>query len=126
MLFIIANLLIKLFGIDFAKANRIARWVFAGIAILVVLIIAGLVFRSCGSRKVKLDEKSILEAQTAIATRDEAKMREVLVRSDAAEAEATATAINATAVSVNAIKTSKEKWATATIDELQAELEKRK
>lgn len=68
MLFIIANLLIKLFGIDFAKANRIARWLFAGIAILVVLIIAGLVFKACGGRKVKIDQKeteSIAKANEA-------------------------------------------------------------
>lgn len=126
MLFGIATLLIKIFGFDFDKAIRVARFVLVGVALLIVLIVAGLVFRSCGSRKVKLDEKSIQAAQTAIATRDEVKMREVIANSDAKEAEATATAANASAVAVNAIAESKKRWANANVHELTAELEARK
>ncbi len=126
MLLTAATIIAGWFGVkDILRIQRLMSIGVVIVAILAILIASVLFFRSCGGRKVKLDEKSILEAQTAVQARDEAKMREVLVRSDAAEAEATATASNATAVSVNAAKESRDRWANASADEMAKELEAR-
>lgn len=127
MLLTIATFIAGLFGVK--DILKIQRWMSMSLVIgviLIVLIASVLVFRSCANRKVKLNEKQIAEAQIAIAERDEAKTRAILIESDANEAEITATASNATAAKVNAVVESKDKWKDATLEEMAAELEKRK
>ncbi len=125
MIFAIATLLIKIFGIDFDKALRVARWVLVGVVAVVVLVASVLVFRSCGGRKVKLNEKQIQDAKIAIAENDRQAMEKVLVESEVAEKQIDGNLVNAKTETVNAIADAKQKAATMTNDELAAELERR-
>jgi hypothetical protein len=93
---------------------------------LLALTAVFLVFGYCRKADApKLDQKEIIQAQQAIAAQDEAKMREILVQSDAREKVADDTAINAKAATVNAIQESREKWRDAEAEEMAAELERR-
>jgi hypothetical protein len=120
MIFGLASLLIKLFGFDFAKAQRIAR-VFVVVLFAIVLLVGGLWLRSCFKKTPKLDEKAILKAQTAIAEQDHKKMVEVLAESDTKEDEVDS---NIKAIE-NAREQAKKNYADKSNEELAAELEKR-
>lgn len=105
----------------------VSHWrpVAIGAAIAVIAIASILFVRSCGKRAVKLDEAAIQKAQQAIAERDQKAMVEVLAESDANEAVADATSVNANVIKVNALKESRDKWNNASLEEMQAELERR-
>jgi len=124
MIYAITNLLIKILGFNEAKALRIARWLFIGL-LLVVLIAAGLFLRSCFSRKPKLDEKAIQTAQQAIADQDRKTMVEVLANSDVAEKQIDANLANAKTETVNAIHEARKNAEQLSNEELAAELNRR-
>lgn len=125
MIFALATLLIKIFGFDFEKALRVARWILVGVVAVVVLVASVFVFRSCNGRKVKLNEKQIQDAKIAIAENDRQAMEKVLVESEVAEKQIDGNLVNAKTETVNAIADAKQKAATMTNDELAAELERR-
>lgn len=124
MIFTLATIIVNIFGLDFTKATRIARWVFIGL-LLVVLIAAGLFLRSCFSRKPKLDEKAIQTAQKAIAEQDRKTMIEVLTNSDVAEKRIDANLANAKTETINAIQDARKNAEQMTNEELAAELNRR-
>lgn len=95
------------------------------VVVLIILFSIVGVFRSCGKKEIKLDQKAIIEAQQAIEANDRQKMVEVLATSDAKEAVADETATNASAVTVNVIKELKDKWNAASDEDIRAELERR-
>jgi hypothetical protein len=95
---------------------------------IVLIIVLGLVigfFKSCLNRTPKLNQVEIQKAQKAIAEQDRKEMIQVLAESEAREQVADETAVNANAEKLNAIHESKEKWATASTDDMAAELERR-
>jgi uncharacterized protein YpmS len=96
-----------------------------GVAALVLLIAVVVIYQSCGKREPKLNIQESERAKKAIAVEDRKEMLDVLVQSDAKEAEAEATEVNANAAKVNAIAESKKKWSEASNDEMAAELERR-
>lgn len=124
MIFAIATLLIKIFGCDFEKAVRIARWILVGVVVC-VLIAGVIMFRSCGGRKVKLNEKQIQDAKIAIAENDRQAMEKVLVESEVAEKQIDDNLANAKTETVNAIHEAKKKASEMSNAELAAELERR-
>ena len=124
MIFAIATLIIKIFGFDFPKANRLARWVFI-VLLVAILIAVGLFLRSCFGRKPKLDEQSIQKAQKAIAENDRKVMIEVLTNSDVAEKNIDANLANSKAVTVNAVQDARSNAERLSNEELAAELERR-
>jgi hypothetical protein len=95
------------------------------IAILLGIVLLSVVFYKACNRPPKLNQVEIQKAQKAIAEQDRKEMIEVLAQSEAREKIADETAINANAEKLNAIHESKEKWATASTDEMAAELERR-
>lgn len=64
MLLALINLLMNLFGIDFARARRLAL-IAVAVAVLLVLIGFVALFRSCGKRQVKIDESQIQKINQA-------------------------------------------------------------
>jgi len=125
MIFAIATLLIKIFAIDFDKAVRIARFVFIGLLLLILLAV-GLFLRSCLAKQPKLDEETIRAAQQAIAENDRKVMVEILTNSDVAEKQIDGNLANAKAATVNAINEAKKNAEAMSNEELAAELERRK
>ena len=104
----------------------VAHWRLVATLFGIVIVVAAVavVWRGCRPAP-KLDEQQIRKAQQAIAAEDRREMLEVLAESDAREAVADETEINANAAKVNAIKESRDKWATASNAEMAAELERR-
>ena len=73
----------------------------------------------------KLDQKEIIEAQQAIAERDDAKMRDILAASDVREKQIDANVAAGRTETVNAIADAKKRYEAMPADELAAELERR-
>lgn len=124
MIFFVARILVWLFKVDMQKAQRIAIFVLAGLGLIVVIVL-GLWLKACLTNPPKLDEKAIQEAQTAIKERNDAELKRILVESDVKEKAIDESLANAEAEKLKAIKESKDKWASASTDELAAELERR-
>lgn len=101
------------------------RWVVGVVAVLLVLVLFGLVFRSCGSSTKPMTEQERQEVKQAIAEQDEKKLKEKLAELEANEKVIDANVANAQAEKWAAIQESKDKWANANINELQAEFDRR-
>lgn len=86
MIFGLANLIAKLFGLDFDKATKWARRVVLIFVAIAVILPVVFIYRAC-NKPPKLDEKQIQKAQDAIARRDRAEMERILAESDTAESE---------------------------------------
>jgi hypothetical protein len=103
------------------------------IAVLLGIVLLSVVFYKACNRPPKLNQVEIQKAQKAIAEQDRKEMIQVLAESEAREQVADEareqvadeTAVNANAEKLNAIHESKEKWATASTDDMAAELERR-
>jgi hypothetical protein len=95
-----------------------------GFILLCILTIA--TFKACSKPKAKLNEVEIQKAEQAIAERNEAKLKEILVASDVREKAIDANLANAQTEYVNALHESREKYKNMNTDELAAELEERK
>lgn len=79
MIFALANLLMRVLGIDFDKALKYARLVFIAVVGLVVLVTAIFVFKAC-NRPPKLNEKQIQKVQQAIDKQERTEMVETLAQ----------------------------------------------
>ena len=111
---------------------NILGWIYANkrvvailAAILTIAIVAGLWTRSCSQRAVKLNEAELQKGKQAIAEQDDKALREVLVASDVRETIRETSVVNAEANTVNAYHESRKKYEGMTIDELQAEFDRR-
>jgi uncharacterized membrane protein YvbJ len=103
----------------------IDHWRIAAVVALVVIVS---LWAYCGGwfhRTPKLNQQEIQRAQTAIATQDRQEMTQVLAESEAREAVTDANVNEAKAQTFNAVQESKKKWADASIEDMQAELEAR-
>jgi low affinity Fe/Cu permease len=120
MIFGLASLLIRIFGFDFAKATRIARFVVV-VLFAIVLLVGGLWLRSCFKKTPKIDEKAVNKAQNAIAKQDREQMVEVLAESDTKEDEVDS---NIKGIE-HAREEAKKNYSGKSNEELAAELEKR-
>ena len=65
MIVILANLLVNIFNIDFAKATLWAKRGITILAGLIVVIVFLFVFRSCGRRPASIDQESINKINSA-------------------------------------------------------------
>lgn len=77
----LANLLIKIFGIDFAKAKRIA-WIILGVGALLLFLLVIWLFRSCGGSEPVIDEKQVQENQQEIEQRGNQELQKNLDKSN--------------------------------------------
>jgi len=97
------------------------RYFVIGLAIIIVVIAAGITFKSCGS-KPKFDEAAIKKAQDAIAKDDRKAMVEVLAESDVKEE-----AIDSNIKAIEqATENAKKNYNDLSNEELRKELEARK
>lgn len=130
MIYGIAKLLAGLTGIDISKMQR---YVVVGLIVLIGLIMLGFIIWISGGDDAKpLDPAKIEKGKQAIAERNENELREVLVKADTEEkaaqkiadqaADNTAAAEKAT---VEAEREARDKWAGASIEEMQADFNKR-
>ena len=125
MILIIAKFLAASFGFDITKAQKIV--IISGIILIGLLIlISGLTIRSCLSPTPKLDERQIEQAQTAVAEKNEKAMRKILVESDLRLKEIEANVNRVENNTKRTIEESRRKYAEMSVDELAAELERRK
>lgn len=85
-----------------------------------VLLLFGLVFRSC-NKPPKLDQKEIIKAQQAIAKEDRKEMIEILTNSTVREQGID----NSVKMAEEATEAAKRNYSQLSNDELAAELEKR-
>ena len=79
MIFAIANVLMKLLGVNFETAIKYARLVLIAIIGLIVVIITVFVFKAC-NRPPKLNEKQIQKVQQAIEKQERGEMVETLAQ----------------------------------------------
>lgn len=98
------------------------RIVLIGVALLAVIIAAGLTYRWCGNRKARLNEQQIQKAQDAIKTKNDEKLKQILAEADTAEENIDANIKQAEENTRNA----KKKYDHLSSDELAKELESRK
>lgn len=98
------------------------RIVLIGVALLAVIIVAGLTYRWCGNRKARLNEQQIQKAQDAIKTKNDEKLKQILAEADTAEENIDANIKQAEENTRNA----KKKYDHLSSDELAKELESRK
>lgn len=77
MIFAIANLLMKLLGLDFDAAVKYARLAFLVIVGVIILTGVIIVFKAC-NRPPKLNEKQIQKVQQAIEKQERTEMVETL------------------------------------------------
>lgn len=98
------------------------RVVVTGLAILVIIIAAGLTYRWCGVRKARLNEQQIQKAEEAVKTRNDEKLKQILAEADTAEDNIDAGIKQAELNTANA----KKKYDHLSSDELAKELEARR
>jgi Na+/H+ antiporter NhaB len=101
------------------------RAVLIVIVVLAAAITGVCVYKRVFNRPPKLNQKEIVQAQQAIEKQDREQMRQILVESEVREAMIDANVATATGDTVNAIHESKKKWADASVEDMQAELERR-
>jgi ABC-type phosphate transport system auxiliary subunit len=118
------NFLKRIWNVWFIQWSLTAKAISIGVlAVLLIIVIVGV--RSCGKSKPKLNEAEIQQGEAAKKAANDKELREILVQSDAREKEIEANVIDANSAKVNAIQESREKWANANRDELQAEFDRR-
>lgn len=120
MILLIAGLLTKFFGVDLQKAQRIVVWALLGIGAIVLVVVFGLVYRSC-NKPPKLDQKEIIKAQQAIEANDRKVMVEILTNSDVREQGID----NSIKAAENATAQAKQSYQGKSNQELADELERR-
>lgn len=105
----------------------VANWrlVAITVGVVAVLIVFGMVMRSCNNQPVKFDEKTIQEAKTAIAEQDRQKMTEILANSAVVEKQINANLANADNEKLKTLSEARKRAAAMTNEELAAELERR-
>lgn len=93
----------------------------------VVLIVAGLfVWRACGPKPPKLNEKEIQESITAIEQKNDAVLREILVTAEVREKQIDDNLANAKADRVNAVTDARKRYSNMNTADLAAEIERLK
>jgi uncharacterized protein HemX len=98
------------------------RVVLIGVALLTVIIAAGLTYRWCGNRKAKLNEQQIQKAEEAIKTRNDEKLKQILAEADTADENIDAGLKTAE----ENVRNAKKKYDHLSSDELAKELEARR
>lgn len=102
-------------------AHRRTAAILAAITLIALLSI--LLTRSCGQRRVELNEKELQQVHEAIETKERKKMEEVFVQVEVKQAQIDANVTNSKAATVNAIADAKDKVKAMTDEELAAHLE---
>lgn len=101
------------------------RWIVYPLAVIAIIALG-----MCGYRawkpQPKLNEKEIQAGEQAVKERNDKELKEILATADAREAEIDANVSNAEAQTEKAKEEAKKKYEGMTVDELAAELEKRK
>lgn len=102
-----------------------AHWrTVATLAAILIIALASILFvRSCGQRRVELNEKELQEVHEAIETKERKKMEDVFVQVEVRQAGIDANVAYSNTAKVNAIADAKEKVKVMTDDELAAYLE---
>lgn len=116
---------LRLFGVA-AKTSQIVAGVFLALVLFAVLAVVFNSVRGCLSPKAKLNEKEIQAGEQAVKDRNDKELKEILAAADAREAQIDANVSNAEAQTEKVREAAKEKYNGMTVDELAAELEKRK
>lgn len=115
----------KLWDLWWLKLTLVPKSISAVVVIGIVLVVFGLIYRSCGKPPKVITEAEQQEIKNAIADRDEKKLKEKLVEFEVEEQIIEGNVANAEVEKVNAIAESRKKWANANISELQAEFDRR-
>ena len=93
----------------------------------VVLIVAGVfVWRACGPKPPKLNEKEIQESITAVEQKNDAKLREILTAAEVREKQIDDNLANAKADRVNAVADARRRYDNMNTADLAAEIERLK
>lgn len=80
MIFTIATFLVNRFGLDFAKATRIA-WILLAVGAFLLILASVFVFRSCGGSD-SIGEKEIQRQQQEIEKREAEKLTNTIQKSN--------------------------------------------
>lgn len=95
-----------------------------GLAIVILLLVVMFTYRAC-KPQATINEKEIFEAQTAIAERDDKKLREILANVEVREKAVDNAVQNSANVTQEKIVEAKKKYDNMNASELQAEFERR-
>lgn len=101
------------------------RIVAGAIAVLLIVIVFGLVYRSC-NKPPKLNEAEIQKGEQAVKERNDKVLRDILTNSDVKEKEIDANLAYAENKTVEAIHEASTRYANMNASELQAEFDKRR
>lgn len=122
MIFGIAIALTKIFGIDFAAAQKWARRLMSIVIALVIIVPAAIIYTRC-SREKPVSPEKIAKAQKAIAEGDRKAMTETLAEIEGDVAAADKSVLEADTAKINAIAEAKKKAAEMSNEELRQKLE---
>lgn len=122
MIFAIANLLMKLLGLDFETAIKYARLALIAIVGLIVLITTVFIFKAC-NRPPKLNEKQIQKVQQAIEKQERTEMVETLAQIEVETKQIDANLANADNEKLKAFIEARDKARSMTNEELAKALE---
>lgn len=123
MIFALATAITKLFGIDFAAAQKRARLLLSIVIALVIILPAAIIYSRC-SREKPISPEKIAKAQKAIAEGDRKAMTETLAEIEGDVAAADKSVLEADTAKINAIAEAKKKAESMSNAELAAELER--
>lgn len=121
MIFAISKFIAGLFGLDITKVQK-AVLLAVMILVVVSVIVLGLWLRSCFHKEPKLDEKQIQKAEQAVKERNDEQLKEILAESDT-RIENIDTGIKQAEENT---RNAKKNYDGMTVDELAAEIERRK
>lgn len=122
MIFATANLLMKLFGLNFDTALKYARLVLLAIVGLIVVTITIFVFKAC-NRPPKLNEKQIQKVQQAIDKQERTEMVETLAQIEVEQKNIDANLANADNAKLKAFEDARKKARSLTNEQLAEALE---
>jgi uncharacterized membrane protein YhiD involved in acid resistance len=122
MIFAIANLLMKLLGLDFETAIKYARLALIAIVGLIVLITTVFIFKAC-NRPPKLNEKQIQKVQQAIEKQERTEMVETLAQIEVETKQIDANLANADNEKLKAFAEARKRARELTNEQLAKELE---
>lgn len=122
MIFAIANLLMKLLGLDFETAIKYARLALIAIVGLILLITTVFIFKACDSPP-QLNEKQIQKVQQAIEKQERDEMVETLAQIEVETKGIDANLANADNEKLKAFIEARDKARSMTNEELAKALE---
>jgi hypothetical protein len=99
------------------------KFIAAGLVVFLLAVV--FIYRACAP-KARLNEKEIQAGEQAVKDRNDKELKEILANVDARESQIDVNVANAEAATEKAKEEAKKKYEGMTVDELAAELERRK